>query len=97
MTTQLCTKCNKTKHLSEFNKDKSKKTGYRRECKTCVSIAQSKYRKQKYREQHKNSIKIKKSIYQKQNKEKINTWRKQWRQTPQGILSLQKQKAPGKG
>lgn len=32
-----CTTCGSTKSVEEFNKDRSKKTGRRRQCKACVS------------------------------------------------------------
>lgn len=35
MTTKLCSKCNTTKDISEFSKDKTKKSGLCSNCKLC--------------------------------------------------------------
>ena len=36
---KVCTKCNQNKQLTEYNKDKSKSSGFRNNCKSCESIA----------------------------------------------------------
>ena len=41
---KVCTKCNQNKSLSEYNKDKSKSSGFRNNCKLCESIAEKQFR-----------------------------------------------------
>ena len=43
--TKICTKCKEIKQLSDFFKDKQKKTGYGSHCKKCLTIETTNYRK----------------------------------------------------
>ena len=43
--TKFCRKCRKTKDITEFNLDKSKKGGRRPECNTCTKKRKKKWRK----------------------------------------------------
>lgn len=61
--TKKCTKCGEVKSLSEFSKDKSKRSGCQSACKCCVSI---------YIKANKDKIKAKDKAYYEANKEKIN-------------------------
>ena len=61
---KLCTKCNKTKHKSEFNKAKENKSGLRPHCKSCLSE-----RRKEYREKNKEWENQKSKEYANKNKE----------------------------
>ena len=41
---QICSKCRKKKEVSEFHRDKSKKSGYKSHCKQCVKHAFENYK-----------------------------------------------------
>lgn len=60
---KLCTKCNKEKPLTEFNRDRSRKDGYRSSCRSCSK--QSKEYQQKYYLKNKNEILEKTKEYRK--------------------------------
>lgn len=49
METKICTKCGETKPLSDFHKERSRKSGYRPDCKACVA-ARWKRQRVAYRE-----------------------------------------------
>ena len=44
METKICSKCGIEKELCEFCKDKSKKTGYKSQCKICVYTREKAYK-----------------------------------------------------
>ncbi len=71
--TKVCSKCKKELDLIKFSKDKTKKDGYRPNCKTCKSETDSIYRKN-------NLEKIKKinNEYAKEHKEEANKRAKKW-------------------
>lgn len=69
METKICSKCGIDKELSEFGKDKSKKSGYKSQCKKCV------YEREKvYKIKNSNLISLKRRKYYLNNidKEKFN-------------------------
>jgi hypothetical protein len=68
---KTCSKCETTKELTEFNKDKTKKDGHRSECRECEKEA-----KKLYRENNKEKILEKEKLYYENNKEKIIESRK---------------------
>ena len=76
MTTKLCSKCNTTKDISEFSKDKTKKSGLCSNCKLCKRAYTEKNKKRIY-EYHKIYYKL----YREQNKETILEKCKKYRQT----------------
>lgn len=64
-----CTKCNEEKLITEFNKHRLYKSGYRSECKTCSSL---------YREANKERIAIVAKAYRDANKERTSERIKRW-------------------
>jgi len=74
MKTKICSKCNKTKPISEFSKDRRTKDGLHYWCKKC----QSKNAK-KYYQENKNNLKKYQRRYYQNNKEKIKKQFKNWR------------------
>ena len=44
---KTCTKCNSTKSINDFSKDKSKKDGYRPDCRVCKNKANTAYHRTK--------------------------------------------------
>lgn len=62
---KICTKCNTTKHITEFKKDSRNKSGYSSTCKECAN-AQSK----QYRETHAESIALYYKKYTSEHKRK---------------------------
>lgn len=83
---KTCTKCNITKDISEFNKNKNSKDGHRAACKQCMSAyrkANSEKIKKQKDEWTKNNIeKVRegKKKYRQENFEKISRQKKEWRQ-----------------
>lgn len=47
-----CSKCKQSKHKSDFYRDKSKKTGYRPECKPCSKKSVNKERRREYEKKY---------------------------------------------
>ena len=84
MSGKACVKCNETKDIQFFGKDKSSKDGHLRICKLCRKYIQREYklknkekiknRDKKYREENKEIIKIKRD----ENKDKNNEYKKQY-------------------
>lgn len=72
--TKTCSKCGRELPISEFYKDKSRKDGYRSECKEC-----SKLSKKKYNSEHREEINEKNRLYKSKNKEKILEIQRQFR------------------
>lgn len=75
MKTQICTKCNKEKCISQFRKDQHNPTGHHVHCKTCFNEYQK-----KYREKNRNNINSYANNYYKENAERIKEMRKLRRQ-----------------
>ena len=72
MTTKLCTKCNTTKVITEFHKDKTKKDGFYPSCKECRKKSlDNPLIKQKKKEYNKK--------YWEENREKLIEQNKQYR------------------
>jgi hypothetical protein len=69
-----CLTCGTEKPLSEFYKDKSRKGGYRLQCKTCKSISDK-----KYREKNKHDVFIRQHNYYMLHSEKIKNWNRDYR------------------
>lgn len=67
---KICTKCQETKPLSDFAKDKSKKDGLGSNCKAC---------KRRYREANKADRKIKDAAYYQANKARITKVKQAYR------------------
>jgi hypothetical protein len=74
MERKICSKCKTEKKLCEFQKDSSKKIGYKSQCKKCSYI------KQKiYKEQNAELISTKRKRYYQDNLEKEKTQQKSYR------------------
>jgi len=79
---KTCTKCGADKDLSEYHRDKSRKTGYTESCKDCKNAVIAKYiqshrkeaaaRARKYRADNYEEVVRKQKEYRDKNKEKIN-------------------------
>lgn len=76
MEKKVCSKCKEEKEVCEFGKDKTKKSGYKSQCKECVNITSYKYkllnldkikinRKKHYRENFETILMKKKEYYEK--------------------------------
>jgi hypothetical protein len=44
MDKKVCSKCKEEKEVCEFGKDKTKKSGYKSQCKKCTNITTKKYK-----------------------------------------------------
>ena len=81
MKTKECSTCKLTKPLQDFDKQSSKITGYRSQCKQCRKFyyidnkAQILGQKQEYYIQHKEEINLKHKMYRKTNQYKLSTKR----------------------
>ena len=69
-----CSKCKEVKPVSEFNKRKDSKDGYRNDCKECVAA-----RKAKYYEANKEKIKAKHAKYRAANRDKLAAYHAEYR------------------
>lgn len=78
MKTKQCTKCKKIKPLSEFDKGKNYKGGYRSWCKSC---------RKKYYINNYEKFKKRVKKYQTKNKQKIREYMKKWRQENKEYLN----------
>lgn len=80
MDLKKCSKCGEYKELTEFQADKSKKSGYKSQCKACIksNIKRQEYMK-KYRDEHKDYYSLKYTEYSKNNREKLNTRSREYR------------------
>ncbi len=67
---KICTKCRVQKDLSEFNKSKINKDGFRRDCKSCQKI---------YREINKEKLKQQRKQYYEFHKVQINEYDKKYK------------------
>jgi hypothetical protein len=76
MEKKICSKCKEEKEVCEFGKDKTKKSGYKSQCKKCANITTKKYKLLKTYEKHFDIISIKKKEYARKNKIKDNLRRK---------------------
>ena len=86
MEKKVCSKCKEEKEICEFGTDKTKKSGYKSQCKKCINITSNKYRllnsdkiklsRKKTYKKHFNKISIKKKEYDKKNKINHNLKRK---------------------
>lgn len=93
METKHCYKCDKTKDIKEFDKDKSKKGGLANKCKTCKKeymveyykenkesmIAQQKINGIEYRKTHKECLALKQKEYNQNNKVMVALKSKKYR------------------
>lgn len=71
METQICTKCNSEKSITEFRKDQHNSTGYHVHCRTCFNLSQK-----NYREKNRQAVNEYANNYYKQNAERIKARRK---------------------
>jgi len=84
MATKICSKCGVEKPLSEFNKNKTTKDGYRFQCRECQRIAGASYRAnnvergRKYRKQYYQTHKEERATYQREHKETVNVSKKRY-------------------
>ena len=68
---KTCNKCNQTKPLTEFHKDKNTKDGFRQQCKECVN---------EYYQKNKECISTRHKEYRQNNKESIAEYKKEYYQ-----------------
>ena len=96
--TKICTKCKTEKSITEFNKQKDKKDGFRSHCKICLSLSYNE-NKDKILEQRRKHYKLnhdemisKQRKYRNQNKIKISENQKEYyKKNKHDILSKQKE------
>lgn len=96
---KTCSKCETTKELTEFNKDRTKKEGHRPECRECEKERNKLYyenNKEKvlearklYRENNKEKLSEKQKLYRENNKEKISESSKLYRENNKEKVLLQ--------
>ena len=78
--TKHCTKCDTTKTVDEFHKNKLKKDGRQTQCKDCYKTYYVENREEAlayrkaYYEENREEVLAKKKVYCKENREKINAW-----------------------
>jgi hypothetical protein len=82
---KICTKCDEEKLLSEFYKDSSKPSGYRRQCKVCTLGSQKNYRagnkdkikarNKAYYDKNKKSVLSKNAAWKSANPDYMDSWR----------------------
>ena len=75
MNFKLCTKCKNEKSISEFNKDKQCKDGFKARCKDCIK----EYQKQ-YRFTHKHKAQEYRKKYSIEHKDKLRDSQRKWRE-----------------
>jgi hypothetical protein len=80
---KVCSKCQETKPLSEFHKDKSKKDGLRKECKEC----RSRY-SQQYHKQNKEKINEYNKHWATENEDWLKNYYKNYRETNKNKISI---------
>ena len=78
-----CSKCKQSKPLTEFSKDKTKCTGYRSECKSCVKEYYQNNKEKIKEHRQKNQEKIKE--YYQANKDKIKEHQKEYQKNNRHI------------
>jgi hypothetical protein len=66
MERKVCSKCKEEKEVCEFTKDKTKKSGYKSQCKSCINISA-----EDYRNNNREKLKIIRKNYNTKNSEKI--------------------------
>jgi len=87
METKTCYKCKQTKTICDFNKNKSKKSGFSDECKECLK----EYRKTHYQINKDKIKKIGKTYYE-NNKVNINKRNKEYANRNKWLIAKHKQK-----
>lgn len=80
---KICTKCKENKHLNQYSKQKSNKSGLRSWCRACVSFNETIYRKN-----HVDKLKYDKKIYSKNNEEKLRVNKKVWYNSNKDCVNL---------
>lgn len=88
MKTKLCKKCNKTKPINEFYKNKNSPDGRFAWCKTCKSLSDKQSHKKHKEIRNKNSQK-----YYNENKEEISDSRKNKRKTDLEFVKKEKERS----
>jgi hypothetical protein len=89
---KICNKCGVEKYIELFFKDKTKKDGYRNQCKECEKIRYSKYNSdnidkiKKYREDNKHELYLYNKEYYQLNKSKLNESSKKYYQNNKSNL-----------
>ena len=79
MDVKQCSKCKAIKDISHFHKDKSKKSGYKSQCKECLDTVERREYKKEYREKHKDYYREKHAEYRERNREKIREEMREYR------------------
>ena len=92
-----CSKCKLEFPLTEFNKDRSRKDGYKYNCKSCARTIQTESRNKKpdyyknkskiYFEQNREYFSEKTKEWNSKNPEKVKKWQKEWREKNPGYSS----------
>lgn len=85
-----CSKCTKTKPLSEFYKFDQMADGYRNDCKECVKARASKHsrdnpemariRSRRYKNANREKVRVSNKRYREENRGKLNEIQRLWRQ-----------------
>jgi hypothetical protein len=80
--TKRCSKCGEVKPVSEFSKDKSRKDGLQRQCKSCVKQYNQDHREEKkqYYQDHREERKQYNRQYNQDHKEEKRQYHKQYNQ-----------------
>jgi hypothetical protein len=98
MKTKVCSKCNITKNVDNFDKDNRSKIGIQSVCKNCRKIyrathkEQSKQSQQKWNLENKEYVQIKKKHYREINKNEIKEIKRKWYlQNQEKIITKRKQ------
>lgn len=84
---KMCTKCKENKHLDQYSKQKSNKSGLRSWCKNCVSNNEVIYRKN-----HVEKLKLDKKIYSKNNKERLKAKNKEHYENNKQSINIKSRK-----
>jgi len=97
---KYCTGCGETKALSEFHKDRSKRDGHSKRCKTCRNIYQKVYREthkanavtyqKTYRKSHKAKAVVRQRVYRQTHKLEIVERQKTYRETHRAEIAKQR-------
>ena len=87
MEKKVCNKCNKEKSLTEYHKDKSKKDGFRSDCKKCNCAS-----RKKWREENPEKIKAARKKWQKENPEKVKALKRKWKKENPGKVKASRKK-----
>lgn len=88
MDKKYCSKCGKLKPLNEFYKDKSKKSGYKSQCKECNNTEAKREYARTYRDTHIDYYREKHAEYRSRNREKLKADAKKRRENNPELTKL---------